>query len=74
LLAGEVVDDATSFARVILTRFANLRQGLRWLREAGISEHQVDEDCPSLTMSATIALNASAIGDPRRSKIARSCP
>lgn len=36
LLGGEVFDDPHSFVRVVLAQFDDLRQGLRWLREAGV--------------------------------------
>ncbi len=44
LLAGEVFHDATSFVRVVLAQFADLRQGLRWMREAGVWTRHADED------------------------------
>ncbi|MDP4300026.1 hypothetical protein [Leptothrix discophora] len=36
LLGREVFDDPASFVRVVLTQFDSLRQGMRWLREAGV--------------------------------------
>lgn len=36
LLGGELFSDAASFVRVMRAQFEDLRQGLRWLREAGV--------------------------------------
>lgn len=36
LLGGELFDDPASFVRVMRAQFEDLRQGLRWLREAGV--------------------------------------
>lgn len=46
LLAGEVFDDPQSFVRVMHAQFDDLRQGLRWLREAGIWRSAGNEGGP----------------------------